>query len=1396
MKKSLLFSVLIVFCYSLKAQMPIDPKFYGQNFWFTDYRNAPASAGTDLLNWTEVQQSGAKFIRVGGHNYNFDLTPTDMTAPTNLLGYVNIVDAIRSKGGEPMITVGLNIAAMGTISSSEITTGATQAAEIVRILNIANKRNVKYYIIANEPGKDFGLYTYDDADSDGNPDDPATSSDAITIANYVKAFSTAMKNIDPEIKVIAPELEFKNYDLITPFMTSGGSADLTGLITTGKGTNKNFVDFFSYHSYPGYYPVITNRNEYIDQGYAERSAFSVTGKPTAMGLVVDEYNLKSSGNSLFNTTSFQNVFADPNSFLGGQMIVDMMAGMINADVDISNMWSTNESLSYGFIHDAGSGVYNRKPSYWHYWMMANYFKGDFFTAISYKNISGVSTAITTSDVQALKGVKAYACNAGNYKAVLVTNEHTAAANITLSFNSTEGTTAGAVNFAIGSFGGTSSGYPTSIPGESTYIIFFNCSGAYTGRIELKRGDMSSELGSFDLISTSSTHRFGTIPSPLIATPNSVTTCVGANTTDATLNLSGTANWYVLPNQNPIPDGTDLQPGVYQVDIAGTCGTSSTIFSIHERAPIIDAGNDQTFCPAGSTTFNLGVNATLPTISPGYSWTKSNSACSLPTTSGNYITGASCSTSSQYVLTADDGVCPVTDETYVYISNATGGDPYIRDWVDDIGSEPNAETNSSIGVFWESPDIWFRQYNDGHTNQVKEGVEYAPGINNYVYMRVKNRGCAASTGQLHAYWAKASTGLSWQSPNMWDNYNTTYSGCTATLYGDEITSSSGISFNIPAGGEQIFEIPWTPANPNDFNCFGTSDKHHFCLLGRVETSVAMTEGPSIVDNTKNNNNIAWTNIWIDNSLAPFKPVRPFGGTIIRNIVKDTRYIKLNFVSLKDEKGQSLTDNTRVRLHFTQDFLKRWAEGGKRGKDIVMINETTVELTSANATMEHIFLPSDQVGGVSLTLQSFKDPLLSNEKNFTFQIIQYSEGAKSPQGGQSFYLKKQFYGEKCATTAKSTFSGVVIGTKNITGTVQITGNVTVPAGATLVIQKATVYVDANVKIKVLPGGVIKIIDSEFFSTCTDKKWNGIEVKGNPLLSSPLIMSGTFITGTDNPLTIDKAKGIQISNSSFIGDGLGIAVSLDKMKDFEIYNSTFDGYNIGINTSKTIVADVKSIIEKNVFNHVRTAVNFSDDNHIKLDIKCNNFEYTDYAILSDQTILKDQGFVGEGAGNEFNTASTLPNNKLKHTNGNNAKYYYDPSKPIINGMNVTTLSSTLDRACFAYTFDTSAAGSSARLMAINNSESINDPLRSINKKLMDLNSVPNPNSGVASIYYNLGEEKQGELVVMDMFGKIIDRIKLNSETTKIDVNYTNYANGVYMLSLINAKGEAVNKKMIITR
>ncbi len=57
--------------------------------------------------------------------------------------------------------------------------------------------------------------------------------------------------------------------------------------------------------------------------------------------------------------------------------------------------------------------------------------------------------------------------------------------------------------------------------------------------------------------------------------------------------------------------------------------------------------------------------------------------------------------------------------------------------------------------------------------------------NYVYVRVRNRGDAASSGteRLRVYWAKASTGLSW--PSQWVDY-TNNTGGSFKLYGLEIT----------------------------------------------------------------------------------------------------------------------------------------------------------------------------------------------------------------------------------------------------------------------------------------------------------------------------------------------------------------------------------------------------------------------------------------------------------------------------------------------------------------------------------------------------------------------------------------------------------------------------------
>jgi hypothetical protein len=123
------------------------------------------------------------------------------------------------------------------------------------------------------------------------------------------------------------------------------------------------------------------------------------------------------------------------------------------------------------------------------------------------------------------------------------------------------------------------------------------------------------------------------------------------------------------------------------------------------------------------------------------------------------------------------------------------DLYIQDTPLDTGVEPNPDT----GPMWVSDDIWVRTSPDPGwqpypfpagsppwtplANQSPEYRDPKYSVPNYVYVRVRNRGTSASSGteQLHLYFAKASTGLSW--PTQWVDY---MSGSPLKLYGEEIT----------------------------------------------------------------------------------------------------------------------------------------------------------------------------------------------------------------------------------------------------------------------------------------------------------------------------------------------------------------------------------------------------------------------------------------------------------------------------------------------------------------------------------------------------------------------------------------------------------------------------------
>lgn len=127
----------------------------------------------------------------------------------------------------------------------------------------------------------------------------------------------------------------------------------------------------------------------------------------------------------------------------------------------------------------------------------------------------------------------------------------------------------------------------------------------------------------------------------------------------------------------------------------------------------------------------------------------------------------------------------------------GADLYIKDTPADTGIEPNPDT----GPMWVTEDIWVRNNPDpGYqpfpfpeltppwTPLPHENPEYRDpkfSTPNYVYIRVRNRGTAASLGteRLRLYWAKASTGLAWDT--QWVDYMDSICG-PSKLYGREVT----------------------------------------------------------------------------------------------------------------------------------------------------------------------------------------------------------------------------------------------------------------------------------------------------------------------------------------------------------------------------------------------------------------------------------------------------------------------------------------------------------------------------------------------------------------------------------------------------------------------------------
>jgi hypothetical protein len=425
-----------------KAQT-ISNHFFGENAWMPDtIGNANACTEPPCIlygklhkQWSNIKNSGAQVIRFGG-------IAADKNMPTNYQ-YIKMIDSIRAKGMEPIIQV--------PFANWRYT--AQQAADIVHFVNVTKGKHIKYWIIGNEP--DLG-YSFTNANQ---------------VANYIKPFASAMKNVDPSILIIGPETAWYNQGIINGLTTPNGPDDITGKDAHGR----FYIDVISFHTYP------FNGTQTRDQ---------VITKLTSTGNLQDNLVLLNARISSCNTAhgrtgasalktaiteaniNWQNSGSDnlhglgANSFIGGQFISEMLGISMKNNVDFVNIWSVVEgnttALNIGFI-DPTTG--NKKPSYYHFKMMADNFRGTYTDA---------------TDNQAK--VKVFASKSSNLINVMILNqEQSNSFNYTVRLNN--GTVSGSNGLKIAVNAGVNIEHNESIDAQSSLLLTFNSAGVLIKKTE-------------------------------------------------------------------------------------------------------------------------------------------------------------------------------------------------------------------------------------------------------------------------------------------------------------------------------------------------------------------------------------------------------------------------------------------------------------------------------------------------------------------------------------------------------------------------------------------------------------------------------------------------------------------------------------------------------------------------------------------------------------------------------------------------------------------------------------------------------------------------------------------------------------------------------------------------
>jgi hypothetical protein len=420
----------------------ISPIFFGQNAWMPD------STGSRFLNgkvhdtWDLIEESGVQVIRFGGISSDRDM-------PTNYQ-YLRMIDSMRTHGMEPVIQV----------SYWKGQYSAQQAADLVKFLNVTHKKNIKYFSIGNEPdhGSSYGFT---------KPEQ---------VAPYIKAFASAMKSVDPSIKIIGPDCAWYNKPIIHGLTNPGGPYDVTGKDANGH----YYIDILSFHEYP--FKGDQDRSQIIKNLKTEGKFEDKLKDLKSRLAACNSKHGRSGGNILKMAVTEANIaYKDPSndgvkgigteSFIGGQFWVEILGLAMKHGVEFVNFWGVTNAFGY-----LEKDTHKKRPTFHHFKMVADNFRGVYCDGKSNQS-----------------NVKTYGSKDGNQVAVIITNQSSGNKyKYTVKLNN--GAVSGSDAVKLNIDAGINKEFKDEIAAEATTLLVFNSSGDIIRKCEYKlNGNADKDL---------------------------------------------------------------------------------------------------------------------------------------------------------------------------------------------------------------------------------------------------------------------------------------------------------------------------------------------------------------------------------------------------------------------------------------------------------------------------------------------------------------------------------------------------------------------------------------------------------------------------------------------------------------------------------------------------------------------------------------------------------------------------------------------------------------------------------------------------------------------------------------------------------------------------------------